>query len=121
MNYKKQVNSNIRSYWDKMKQSLNLNRLVKDKKSSFTRHNGNRIKRLAPVWRYPKGSHGNKIVCPSIGYKRPEEQRYRREVDGLLFRRISNFAQLSKVKLKDKEVCIFSSKLGAKKKKFLLD
>ena len=117
----KEVNSQIREYWLSKKKEVLLRRLSKNKVPSFTRHNGRRIKRLKRVWRSPKGSHGNKLTVPKIGYKRPDHLRFRRSSDGLLFRVVKNKKDLSEIKLKEYEVFVFSAVLGARKRKELLE
>ena len=119
---RKEVNQKVKTYWNELKKSrsLELKVVKKNKVGSFTRHNGHRIARLKQVWRYPKGSHGNKLKVPSIGYKRPLLKRFRRKSDGLIFKLLYNEKQLETAVLKPYEVFMFSSKVGAKKRLALL-
>ena len=118
----KEVNTQIRKYWISIKSKVITKPVKKDQVPSFTRHNGNRFKRLKDSgWRYPKGAHGNKLVRPKIGYKRPEIKRFRCASNGLLFRNISNSKQMDNIKLKPYEVFCFKSCIGARKRLILLE
>lgn len=119
-----EVNKEIHRYWkEEGKKLVELKPLSKDKVPSFTRHNGNRIKRLKKVWRKPKGTGTNTLTCPKIGYKRPSHKRFRRASDGILKRVLKNIKDLEDFVLNRKkyEVGIFSSVMGAKKRKILLE
>ena len=116
---RKNANLQLRRYWLQCNEKVERGALHKDKVPTFTRHNGNRIKRLGEAWRAPKGSHGNKLTCPRVGYKRPEHLRYRRSSDGLLLRVVHNLSQMN-VKLKSYEVLVLASALGARKRTVLL-
>jgi ribosomal protein L32E len=119
-NYRRELNQQIRQYWLSVKPSLNLKVLKKKRKPSFTRHNGNRIVRLKDKWTYPKGLHGNKITVPSIGHKRNALHRFRRHVDGLLFKMVNCIKDLEQ-SLKPKEVFMFSHRLSARSRKLCLE
>jgi len=119
--YRTKINRQIRAYWLKISacRSTVLKKVLPKKKvPSFTRHNGNRIKRLAKKWVYPKGSHGNKITRPKIGYKNRKELRFRRAQDGLEFILIKDKKDLLKLKNRKHkyQVGLFSRTLGAEKR-----
>ena len=113
---KHEVNELIKQYWLSWKKGKNLKKL-KAKKiiPSFTRINCSKILRLKKKWRYPRGRHTQKVLKPSIGYKRPFNHRFRRYVDGLLLRVIKCKKDLSKPLLQ-KEVFVISKPVGAKKR-----
>lgn len=118
----KDINTQIREYWISMKSQVTLKSIKKNKVPSFTRHNGNQIKRLMDSgWRYPKGAHGNKLTIPKIGYKRPELKRFRRKTDGLVFQNVSSVTQMDTYTLKPFEVFCFRSCVGTRKRIILLE
>lgn len=118
----KSVNNLIREYWLETKSNVLIKPVKKKKKPSFTRHNGNRIKRLKKAWRRPKGTGTSTLKSPKIGYKRPESKRYRRASDGLFFRVINNENELLALsERKPFQVGVFSAVMGAKKKRVLLE
>lgn len=118
----KEINSKIRDYWRQKRSLVELKPIKKNKVPSFTRHNGNHIKRLKDSgWRYPKGAHGNKLTVPKIGYKRPDQKRFRRKTDGLLIYNVCSIKEMDSHKLKPYQVFCFKSCVGAKKRLILLE
>jgi len=127
------VNDTIREYWracKNMKDTETGERLLvlkpihKDKVPTFTRHNGNRIKRLMDSgWRRPRSNGGNVLQRPKIGYKRPVKSRFRVESMGLMLKVIYNQRELMELqKIKDKSTAgVLASKIGAKKRQYLLE
>lgn len=114
------TNRNIRAYWTEIRDTVNRDPISKKKVPRFTRHNGNRFLRLNKAWRYPKGTKGNKLTRPKIGFKNPEVIRYRKS-NGLKLCRVFCKRDIEALQLKDYQVVNIAKSVGAKKRSELLE
>lgn len=111
----KEINKQIYAYWLEIKSKVERKRINKKPKGTFTRHNGNRRLALNTGWRYNNGLRSASLKRPSIGYKRSDNVRYRRHVDGLLFKLIHSPKELLTTKLTHSyEVFMLASRMSAK-------
>ncbi len=117
------INRQIETYWKSMKKTLDYKPIKSKKVPNFTRHNGNKLKRLSRSnWRYPKSCQGNRAIMtvPKIGYKRPAKERGALRAYGMKPAIVVNIQDLKEAHGKG-YLPILSRTLGAKKRQLLLN
>jgi large subunit ribosomal protein L32e len=107
-----------------MKELLEVRRKLKKKKPEFLRQDAHKVKKLEKKWRQPKGRHSKmryKLRSyrkqPSIGYSSPKAVRGL-DSKGRIEFRVENINDLEKIK--NNEVIVIGSTVGAKKKVAIL-
>jgi large subunit ribosomal protein L32e len=113
----------------KAKEARELIKKLKKKKPKFVRSNYGRSKRsrVKENWRKPRGIDNKKRIGkkyagkrPKIGYKNPEEIRFRRRSGKLEFL-VHNVEELQKIPSKDEYVAVIAHGVGKKKRMEILE
>jgi large subunit ribosomal protein L32e len=108
----------------KAKEAKELIKKLKKKKPKFVRSNYGRSKRkrVKENWRKPRGIDNKKRIGkkyagrrPKIGYKNPEEIRFRRRSGKLEFL-VHNVEELQKIPSKDEYIAVIAHDVGKKKR-----